>query len=59
MKVNTFLFHVPKMHNVINYEQLEKVMKKKNAPEVVHVIDVENRKRLGAVPSSLALLKFK
>lgn len=58
-KVPTFLFHIPKCDGMLNYDELADVMGKRNAPKIVHVIDTSSRKRLGAVPSSVALLKFK
>ena len=59
-KTPSFLFHVPHMGNdMLSYEELESAMRKRNAPKLVMVIDAESKKRLGALPSSIALLKFK
>ncbi len=44
---------------MLNYEQLETMVKRNTAPEIVKVIDNHSKKRLGSVASSFALLKFK
>ena len=57
--IQNYLFHVPHCGKVFDYAELEKQMHRRDAPPVVQVIDNANKKRLGTVPSSLALLKFK
>jgi hypothetical protein len=57
--IPNFLFHVPHTNRMLNYDELEKMVKKRNAPEIVKVIDNHSKKRLGAVPPSFALIKFK
>ena len=58
-KVPNFLFHVPHTHKMLDYEQLETMVKHRTTPEIVKVIDNHSKKRLGSVPPSFALLKFK
>jgi hypothetical protein len=58
-KVPNFLFHIPHSTKMLNYEQLETMVKRNTAPEIVKVIDNHSKKRLGSVASSFALLKFK
>ena len=58
-KVPAFLFHIPHSTKMLDYTELETLVKKHNAPEVVKVIDNHSKKRLGAVSPSFALLKFK
>lgn len=54
-----YLFHIPKMGRVVDIHWIEKKMKTHNAPEIVHVIDNNTGKRLGAIPPSIALLKYR
>ena len=58
-KVPNFLFHVPHTDKMLDYDELEQLVRKRNAPEIVKVIDNQSKKRLGAVHPSFALLKFK
>ena len=57
-----YLFHVPHMKKMLDYDGLENLVHRgKRIPNIVHVIDASTnpRKRLGAVPPHLALLKFR
>lgn len=58
MKPN-FLFHVPTIGKVVDYNKLETMMRKKDHPSEVHVIDNINRRRLGVCNAALALLKYR
>ena len=58
-KVPNFLFHIPHSTKMLNYTELETMVKRNTAPEIVKVIDNHSKKRLGSVAPSFALLKFK
>jgi hypothetical protein len=47
------------MGNMIDYKELERKMKRPHPPEVVQVIDNTTKKRLGAIPSQIALIKYR
>ena len=55
----SFLFHIPQMHDVINSEQLERQMRSRRPPEVVHVIDSITHEKLGRMHPTIALMKFR
>ena len=57
--IPSYLFHIPHMGEMINYEQLEQTMKARHPPEIIHVIDSSSKKRLGAINPRIALLKYK
>jgi hypothetical protein len=58
-KVPTFLFHIPHTEKMLDYDELAQMVRQKRAPEIVKVIDSQSKARLGSVPPTLALLKFK
>lgn len=55
----SFLFHIPRIGDMLDYDELEKRMHTRNAPRVVQVIDTHTKKRMGNFPPSIALLKFR
>ena len=58
--IPNYLFHIPHTKKMLNYAELSKMMEHpRRAPEVVQVIDNPTRKRIGAMPPHMALLKFK
>jgi hypothetical protein len=57
--IPSYLFHVPHMDNMIDYEQLETLMTKRNPPEMVHVRDANSQQRLGRMHPAIALVKFR
>jgi hypothetical protein len=57
--IPSYLFHVPHMDNMIDYEQLETLMHKRNPPQLVHVRDAVTQKRLGGMHPAIALVKFR
>lgn len=44
---------------MLDYDELEQMVRQRKAPEIVKVIDNHSKSRLGSVPPTLALLKFK
>lgn len=58
-KTPTFLFHIPHTGKMLDYDELEQMVRQRKAPEIVKVIDNHSKSRLGSVPPTLALLKFK
>jgi hypothetical protein len=59
--IPNFLFHIPHTGNMLSYDELEQRMAKRHHPDTVHVIDatMKIRKRLGSMPASMALVKFR
>ena len=58
--IPNYLFHIPHTKKMLDYTELTKMMKHPGrAPDVVQVIDNPTKKRIGAMPPHLALLKFK
>ena len=57
--IPSYVFHVPHSGAMINYEQLENKMKIRRPPEKVGVVDSVSGKRLGFMPPSIALMKFR
>jgi hypothetical protein len=59
--IPNYLFHIPHMGDIIDYNKLVRKMNTKNPPEVVDVIDATSnpRKRLGRMPASFAIIKFR
>ena len=54
-----FSFHNPLNKKIIDYAKLEELDRRNQAPPFVNVIDKEAKIRLGRIPTSLALEKYK
>jgi len=57
--VPSFLFHVPGTHKCYSADEIQKKMGTRHEPPVVHVVDVINHTRLGAMHPTAALIKFR
>jgi len=57
--IPSYLFHIPHMGEVIDYEQLQKKMNARHPPELIHVLDANTHKPLGSMNPRIALIKFK
>ena len=59
-RVPSFLFHIPESgKDPFGMEELVQRMRSHHPPKVVDVIDASSERKLGRVPSSIALLKFR
>jgi hypothetical protein len=55
-----FLFHIPNTgKDPFDMKELEKKIKGHNPPKVVDVIETTTSKRLGRMPTSIAITKFR
>lgn len=57
--IPSYLFHIPHMRDMLDAEQLEQKMQSRKPPEVVGVVDMISKKRLGNMHPNLALIKFR
>jgi hypothetical protein len=59
-RVPSFLFHIPESgKDPFGMEELEQRMRSHHPPKVVDVIDEQTQRRMGRIPSSIALLKYR
>ena len=57
--IPSYLFHIPHMRDMVDAEQLEHKMQSRRPPQVVGVVDMISRKRLGNMHPNMALTKFR
>lgn len=58
-KTPMFLFHIPMTGKIVDREQLEVRMRSRKPPIKVDVLDCTTHVRLGSMPPSAALAKFR
>ncbi len=55
----SFGFYNPISGKVIDYQKLKKLSGKPDMPNTIGVIDLEHHKKVGSIPFTLALQKYK
>lgn len=54
-----FGFYNPLSGKIVDYDKLAQLSKKPNCPAIVSIIDIENHKKLGKIPTFEALHKYR